>query len=78
MVDNLDLCLIQRGDLNQDVLRVEGDLAVVSVDYGRQRENSTVRIVDYGVDRRVPDDVQVAAEVLVFLLRVSLEKDTRK
>jgi hypothetical protein len=71
VIDNLDLGLVGRGDLDQYVLGVECDLAVVAVDDRGQRKDGTVCIVDDGVDGRVPDDVQVTAQVLVFLLNVS-------
>jgi hypothetical protein len=35
VVDDLDLGLVCGGDLDEDILRVERDLAVVAVDDGR-------------------------------------------
>jgi hypothetical protein len=49
VVDDLDLGLVGGGDLNEDVLCVECDLAVVAVDDGRQREDGPIRVVDDGV-----------------------------
>lgn len=40
---------------------------MVSVDDRRQRADSAIRVIDDGVDRRVPDNVQVFTQVLVFL-----------
>ena len=68
VVHNLDLCLVRCCDLNEHVLRIQCDLAVVSVDDRRQRQNGAVCVVNDGVDGRIPDDVQVAAKVLVLLL----------
>lgn len=70
MVDNFDLGLVGGGDFDENVLGVERDLAVVSVDDWRQREDCSVGIVDYGVYWRIADDVEETAEMLVFLLDV--------
>lgn len=43
---------------------------MVTVDDGRQRENSPLRVVDDGIYRRVTDDVQIATEMLVLLFSV--------
>ena len=44
------------GHLKEDVLGVEGDLGVFSVDDGRQGEHHVLAIVDDGVHGAVPDD----------------------
>lgn len=70
VADNVELGLIGGGDLDEDVLGVEGDLGVVAVDDGRQRADGLVGVEDDGVDGLVADDVQVAAEVLVGLVEL--------
>ena len=77
MIDNLDLGLVGCGDFNEDVLGVERDLAVISVDNWRQREDCSVGIVDYGVYWRVADDMEETAEMLVFLLEVRYATQNR-
>jgi len=72
VVDDFDLCLVGRSDLDEYILCVQCNLAVIAVDDGRKGENGTVRIVDYGVYRRVANDVQKASQVLVFLLKIRM------
>jgi hypothetical protein len=50
VVDDFDLGLVRRSDLDEDVLCVQCDFAVVAVDDRWQGEDGTVRVVDYGVD----------------------------
>lgn len=66
-VHDLELCLVDGGDLNEDIGGVHGDLRVVTVDDGRKRANSALRVVDDGVYRRVADNMQVLAQLLVLL-----------
>lgn len=66
-VHNLELCLIESSNLNEDVGGVHGDLRVVAVDDGRKRANSALRVVDDRVHRGVTNDVQVFAQLLVLL-----------
>lgn len=66
-VHNLQLRLVKTGHFDEDILSVDGNLRMVSVDDRRQRADSAIRVIDDGVDRRVPDNVQVFTQVLVFL-----------
>jgi hypothetical protein len=67
-VDNLELCPVKSSNLNEDIRSVQGDLRVITVDDRRQRADSALRVIDHGVHRRVANDVQVLAQLLVLLL----------
>ena len=51
----------------EDILCVEGDLGVVSVDDWGQGEDDPVLIKGNGINRFVPYDWQVVTQVTVFL-----------
>lgn len=67
-VNNLDLSLVKCSDFDEDVLGVQGNLGVIAVDDRRKRADGSLGVVDHWVDGRVADDVEVLAQVLVFLL----------
>lgn len=67
-VNNLNLRLVKGSDLDEDVLGVQGDLGVIAVDDRRKRADGSLGVVDHGVNGGVADDVEVLAQVLVFLL----------
>lgn len=69
-VHNLELRSVKGCDLNQDIGGVHADLGVITVDDRGQRADRPLRVVDHGVDRRVADDMQILAQLLVFLLRI--------
>lgn len=67
-VNNLNLRLVQGGDLDEDVLGVQGDLGVITIDDRGKRADGSLRVVDDWVDGGIADNVEVLAQVLVFLL----------
>lgn len=72
---DIQLCLINSCDLNEDILGIKGNLRVITINDGWQRANGSLRVVDDRVDWRVPDDMEEFAQVLVFLfLQVSINK----
>lgn len=66
-VHNLELCLIEGSNLDEDIGGVHRDLRVVTVDDRRKRTNGALRVVDDRVNRGVANDVQVFAQLLMFL-----------
>lgn len=50
MADNFYLGLVCRGNLDEDVLRVKCDLAVVAVDDRRKGKYGSVGVVDNRID----------------------------
>ena len=68
--DDVGLGEVGGGALDEDVLGVEGDLGLVPVDDGRQRQDGVFVVEDDGVERRVLDDGHVRLEMLA--IRMSL------
>ena len=66
--DDIELGLICSRDIDEDVLCVQRDLAVLRVDNGRHGQNTVLGVVDDGVDRGVSDNVQISSNVF-FRLR---------
>lgn len=66
-VNNVQLGLVESSDLNENVLGVQADLGMVTVDNGRQRANSLLGVVNDWVDWAVSNDVQVFAQLLMLL-----------
>lgn len=65
IADDIQLGLVRRRDLDENVGGIERDLGVIAVDNGRKRADDLVGIEDDGIDRLVPDDVEVATKVLI-------------
>ena len=68
LADYLKLRLIKSSHFDKNVCGVQRDLRVVAVNNRRQRANNVVRVMDDRIHRRVPDDVKVLAQMLIFLL----------
>lgn len=67
-VDNdIQLRLVSRSDVDEDVLCVQRDLAVLRVDDGRHGQNSILRVVDDGIYWRITDDMEVTREMFFCL-----------
>lgn len=64
---NLKLVEVSAGHLNEDVLRVEGDLGCLTVDDGRKREHLAGSIVEDGIAWLILDDVEILLKLLVIL-----------
>lgn len=62
--DNVQLRLVRRGNVDEDIPRVERDLAMLGVDNRGHGQYDIVLVVDDRVHGRVPDDGQVTREVL--------------
>lgn len=78
MVHKLQLGAVSRSDLNENVLGVKRNLRLIAVDDGRERANGAVSVEDDGVYRRVANNVEIAAEILVFLQNlISSETNSR-
>ena len=60
---------IKSCNVNEDILCVEGDLGVVSIDNWRHGEDDPVLIKDNWINRFVPYDRQVVTQVAVFLYK---------
>lgn len=67
-VHNFELCAVKSSDLNEDVGGVQGDLRAITIDNRGQRADSALRVIDHWVHRRVANNVQVLAQLLVLLL----------
>lgn len=64
---NLKLVEVSSGQLNEDILRVEGDLGCLTVNDGRKREHLAGSIVEDGVAGLVLYDVEILLQLLVIL-----------
>lgn len=69
-VHNLELRSVKGCDLNENIGGVHANLGVVTVDDRGQGADRPVRVVNHGVDRRVANDMQILAQLLVFLSRI--------
>lgn len=49
--DDVKLGLVRRGDIDEDVPRVQGDLAMLGIDDRWHREDAILRIVDDRIHR---------------------------
>jgi len=65
--NNIQLRLVSRSDVDEDVLCVQGDLAMLRVDDGRHGQNSILRVVDDGIYWRITDDMEVTREMFFCL-----------
>mmetsp|Transcript_47350 Transcript_47350/g.78863 ORF Transcript_47350/g.78863 Transcript_47350/m.78863 type:complete len:306 (+) Transcript_47350:750-1667(+) len=63
--DDLGLGAVGGGDLDKDVLGVEGDLGVVTVDDGWQRQDDVLAVIDDRVRRKIPDQREEGLQVQV-------------
>jgi len=68
VADNIQLCLICRRDLDENVGGVERDFRVVAVDDRGERADDLVGIKNDGVDRLVPNDAEETTKMLVRLV----------
>jgi len=68
VADDIKLRLISRGNLDEDIGGVQRYFRVISVNDGRKRAHDLIGVEDDGVDRLVPNDVEVAPEMLVRLV----------
>lgn len=67
LVDNLQFCPVKSCNLNEDVLCVQCNLRMISIDNRWQRADGSVRVVNHRIHRRVSDDVKVSTKVFIFL-----------
>jgi len=65
--NDIQLCLVSRSDVDEDVLCIQGDLAVLRVDNGRHGQNSILRVVDDGIYWRITDDMEVTRKMFFCL-----------
>lgn len=68
LIHDLHLRLIKRSNFDKDILGVQANFRMITVDNGRKRTDGSVGIVDDRVDGRVANDMEILAQVLVFLL----------
>jgi hypothetical protein len=68
LVHDFHLRLVKCSNFNKDILGVQANFGMVTVDNGRKGTNGSVGIVDRRVDGRVTNYMEVLAQVLVFLL----------
>lgn len=68
LIHDFHLRLIKCGNFDKNILGVEANFRMVTVDNGRKGTDGFVGIVDGRVDGRVANDMEVLAQVFVFLL----------
>jgi len=73
---DLDLGFVGCGDFDEDIAGVECDFGVAGVDDGGEGANSSVGVINDGIYRGVPDDMEVAAEVPVILFTLMLVRSS--
>lgn len=64
------LRLVEGCNFNEDILGVQTDLGVISIDDGGKRANGSVGVEDGRVNSGVADNVKILAQVPVLLFRV--------
>ena len=64
--DNLGTLEVGGGALNQDILCLEGDFGMVSVDDGGEGKNAALVVIDHRIHGRILDDVEVVLQFLVL------------
>jgi hypothetical protein len=64
--DNLGTLEVSGGALYQDILCLERDLGMVSVDDGGEGKNAALIVVDHRVHGRIFDDVEVVLQFLIL------------
>lgn len=67
---NIELRGVCGGDFYQDILGIEGDLGVVTVDDGRKREDGSAGVVDDWIYGRIANNVKIATKVLVLVVEL--------
>jgi len=63
--DDLGLVEVCCRDVDEDVLGVERDLGMITVDDRRHRQHHSVLIADHRIPRLIPDNPEVVPEVAV-------------
>jgi len=64
---DIELCLICRGAIDEDIPCIQSNLAVFRVNNRWHRKDNILRIVDYGIYRGIADDMEVSCQMFFSL-----------